>query len=342
MLNRYRNMFPRIHVVLLIQSLVRLKKNVEISYESDCYPSYFINQTSLTTKKVIIIVAYWRSGSSFVGDLLQQNCGTFYSFEPLRVFSEGNILKDQNLTKAFNIMQEIINCNFEALPEYHEKSIKFDHYMLNNILRPYCLRTHKAKYCSSKFVAQVCRKSQLHVIKITRLTLKQVFRFVKSLNNMENVKIVHLVRDPRAIFNSRKNIKDNWCAKNDCSNITFLCEQMNDDVETFIEMKKQFPNNLFRIQYEQIALNTKKYSKQLFNALNINFSSHVVKFIQSHTSLRASVAESGSYSTIKDSNKTSSKWISQLTISDVHKVQKLCKHVLEKYNYKIFKIPENC
>ncbi|RWS18654.1 hypothetical protein B4U80_15012 [Leptotrombidium deliense] len=59
---------------------------------------------------------------------------------------------------------------------------------------------------------------------------------------------------------------------------------MNDDFKTYIEIKKQFPKNIFRVYYEQLAFDTKNYTRELYKALNLKFSREVLKFIQIHTS----------------------------------------------------------
>ncbi|RWS24261.1 carbohydrate sulfotransferase 3-like protein, partial [Leptotrombidium deliense] len=124
---------------------------------------------------------------------------------------------------------------------------------------------------SAETMEKVCKTSNLHVIKLTRWTLKQAFEFVDTLNNKETAKIIHLVRDPRAIFNSR--FKLDWCMKDECGDIEATCDRMIKDFETFEEMKKLYPNNLLRVKYEQLALDAVNYSRKLFRALNIKFSS---------------------------------------------------------------------
>ncbi|RWS22640.1 secreted protein-like protein [Leptotrombidium deliense] len=301
------------------------EERYQVDFQNDVYPlngSYFDEYESLPKTKLLIIVAYWRSGSTFLGDLLQQNDDTFYSFEPLRgyVVSKGNIDAPENVTQSFNIMRQILDCNFEEISKYRDKSVTQYDYRLNNVLKSHCTTF---TYCSPKLVENVCRKCELHVIKTVRLTLKQAFQFVRTLNYSENVKIVHLVRDPRAIFNSRRNLWLHWCTGN-CANLSMLCERMNDDFKTFMEIKKQFPKNVFRVYYEQLAFDTINYTRELYKVLNLKFSRQVLTFIQIHTSVRA-FADFQSPETIRNSRNTISKWYSESSVSEINKIQNVCK-----------------
>ncbi|RWS20965.1 carbohydrate sulfotransferase 3-like protein, partial [Leptotrombidium deliense] len=155
--------------------------------------------------------------------------------------------------------------------------------------------------------------SRLHVFKITRLTLTQVIQFVETLDHKETVKIVHLVRDPRAIFNSR--FKQDQCMDDECGDMKATCDIMMKDVETYAEMKKQLPHNLFQIKYEHLAVDPFKYSKKLFKELNIEFSTEVMSFLKTHTKL-SNGEKPSPYSTINDSKKTPLRWMSEMSINN--------------------------
>ncbi|RWS20159.1 secreted protein-like protein [Leptotrombidium deliense] len=210
----------------------------------------------------IIIVAYWRSGSSFLGDLLQQNKNTYYSFEPLRMITvtDGNYIPVVNLSNAFDFLNHVLSCNFKAIAEYEKVVRKLYFFERNKFLQLYC-KLMKAND-TSEIMEKVCSMSKLHIIKLIRLTLKQVFQFMETLKNKETVKIVHLVRDPRAMFNSRFQL--DWCMNDECGDIKTTCGLMAENFETFNEMKKRFPYNVFQIKFEHLALDTINSSNELF------------------------------------------------------------------------------
>lgn len=57
-----------------------------------------------------------------------------------------------------------------------------------------------------------------------------------------NIRMVYLVRDPRAIMKSRK--KEKWCqGYSDCEDSKKLCMGMVSDYKAAVEMRKKFPLN---------------------------------------------------------------------------------------------------
>ena len=57
----------------------------------------------------ILVLTSWRSGSSFLGDLLNQYKGSFYYFEPLHYYAFTSSMKDQSKS---DFIKSLFNCNF--------------------------------------------------------------------------------------------------------------------------------------------------------------------------------------------------------------------------------------
>ncbi|RWS28924.1 secreted protein-like protein [Leptotrombidium deliense] len=277
-----------------------------------------VNASNVTT---IILVTYYRSGSSFLGDLLQQNDRTFYSFEPFRSFSDGDILSEDQVPNALQILQSITKCDYLKISQYVNSMRKYE---------------MKSKCWTAQFLQEVCIRSPIRVIKTTRLKMKHAFQLINNSPN-ENIKIVYLVRDPRSLYNSRR--KFGWCRRTKCSNITAMCDQMNDDLTDFLKMKSLLQDRLFLLKYENISLNAENEAKSLFKSLNIPFSNNVKQFISSHTKLPKNVTKTSGYSTVRDSKIIPFKWLSELPVSEIVKIQKQCNNVFEKLNYKQIQVP---
>jgi len=60
----------------------------------------------------IIIATTWRSGSSFLGELINQYPGTFYYFEPLHYYS--NLKDRKNVPTETDFFKSLLSCTFEA------------------------------------------------------------------------------------------------------------------------------------------------------------------------------------------------------------------------------------
>ena len=58
-----------------------------------------------------LILTTWRSGSTFLGDLLNQYPGTFYYFEPLHYYAN-NINSGDKMSKA-DFLESLFRCKFD-------------------------------------------------------------------------------------------------------------------------------------------------------------------------------------------------------------------------------------
>lgn len=215
----------------------------------------------------IYLLSYFRSGSSFLGDLLQQNYRTFYQFEPLHFRSVASRLptNDSKTDNSISLVLHMVNqCNFrsKATANYLNWISKDDNKFLlswNRFLYSLC-RFNQTKCSDPNFVEQVCNLAEQRVTKLTRVNLDDLIRIMKQDNSFEEylktnlnltlqtqsnnhlnlnstklifrinstdnqhsndsssdnssiivdsepIKIIYLVRDPRAIYSSRQYLR---------------------------------------------------------------------------------------------------------------------------------------
>lgn len=164
--------------------------------------------------------------------------------------------------------------------------------------------------------------------------------FKNSLN------VVFLVRDPRGIYNSRKN--RTWCLNSSCSSIRSLCKEMSEDIIEFEQLKRFQPGKFHLIRYEDLSLDPVGTASELFNRLRIPFSNSVKWFLRSHTHLKAGLnshrfsrtaqgAASGDddpYSTRRNSKDVVYGWKQELTNSDLSAIEMHCSKVIDKLGYR--------
>ena len=63
------------------------------------------------------------------------------------------------------------------------------------------------------------------------------------LNEIQNLKILYLVRDPRATLQSRKG--RDWCvATPSCHKPETLCGDLVNDFDSFLDLRKTFPDRI--------------------------------------------------------------------------------------------------
>lgn len=193
-------------------------------------------------KRYSIVLSSWRSGSSFFGDFLQSVPGTFYHYEPL-INNVAMIRppKDTN-SNGIRVIENFMNCNY-----YENSSDYFDFMKIsipvfkNSIQLGNVYEENEDIAVQAKFVAPICQIYPFQSMKVIRLELASFKDLLE--NNRLNAKIILLVRDPRAVMNSRRKLK--FCLDTpDCAKPEILCQDMVNNYFSAKELIKKYPENL--------------------------------------------------------------------------------------------------
>ncbi|KAK8765389.1 hypothetical protein V5799_031997 [Amblyomma americanum] len=288
-------------------------------------------------KKRILILAYFRSGSSFLGGLLSSASNmTFFSYEPLSLLTPAERLDSRMSSTGLDILENHLTCQFPRMSDYLATAFRrWNHYTPNAFLMKLCGR--KTKVClNSQFMADVCRRSPFQVIKVTRLSVSDVLQRLQmnaSLTN--NLKVLHLVRDPRGMLSSRSSMS--WCRKSKtCLQAKYLCHEIEEDLDAFEQLRHLLPNGTVRLRYEDIASWPFNESMVLFQALGLEFSDVVRDFLRTHTTTDDEKVLRNPYSTVRRSNVTVFKWTKKLDWERVKEIQTVCAGVLKRLGYQVF------
>ena len=161
------------------------------------------------------LVSSWRSGSSIVGHLLNSHPASFYNYEPLHQFGLVKVGQvSQQADSALKLIQNLIKCDYQ--------NDMNDWLVYQRVKANWCFaqNTRLWNRCNMgrqnisdfqtvcfhpKYVEQMCKLFPFQVIKTVRLHLDLTESLVKDPST--NVKVLLLVRDPRAIIESRKHKK---------------------------------------------------------------------------------------------------------------------------------------
>lgn len=327
------NRQDRIQEILKQSSVVRGKSTIDPMKSLKSMP--VVNPNNVTK---IIILTYFRSGSSFFGDLLQQNWKTFYHFEPLHSMTYNSRIGNDNIEKAFDLFNGIFSCNFTELKDYMQwvkqphNQFLFSH---NLFLRVTCHSNPKTCF-NPVFVNEVCNRAPVHVMKLTRLHMQHLKAYLEENPDMK-IKVVYLTRDPRGIVSSRWSL--DWCNGTECSDPSVLCHEMSEDLKIFEELRNLKPDNFIKVRYEDITLNPESESRKLFKFLKLPFSTIVQRFLKTHTVGRRT-DDSNPYSTRRNTTSMAFSWRERFTFKQVVGVQQPCQEVLERLNHSLITSPE--
>lgn len=276
--------------------------------------------------KRILLITTFRSGSNFLGDLLKQsNLQTFYFAAPLRSLVRASRIDEKLFFKTNFLIRNLFSCQFESIRWFFNHTRENLHVIeKNQFITTFCGRNPKNfTQCNEIPISkEFCRRSHVQLVKLTRLQLKDALK----LDVPSGTQFVYLQRDPRAIWNSRK--EQDWCDQTTCLNLTAFCRERNEDLRILQNLTK---NRIVVVRHEDLALNPFNESRRLFSALGLNFTERVTSFLQLNT--RDASKTKDFFSTRRNSTATVFRWRTQLKRDEIIQIEKLCQFTIQNSGY---------
>ncbi|WAR08717.1 CHST3-like protein [Mya arenaria] len=289
----------------------------------------------LSNKAIVIIVAYMRTGSSLTGSIFQEYPGTTFKVDEKHpVFMEEiknwltcdlESISIASLSEAFHmyntkVMRSFYNCAKEDL----KKLVSF-----RNGKSTGDAAGVVTKRCLNRAIVR-CNAAPLLAFKFIRLRMGEARMLIPYFPNL---KIVHLVRDPRAIFNSRKSVGLGK-SKIDVSSVDPVkefCSLVEEDIIQSKLILRTEPARVHLLMYEDLAENPIQTAEKLFQFANLAFSVKIKNYMIHKTS---SKRDSCKFCTErKNSTVTSMKWRSTIRYSDAYHIYRTCKNSMDAFGY---------
>ncbi|XP_060567649.1 carbohydrate sulfotransferase 1-like isoform X2 [Ruditapes philippinarum] len=306
--------------------------------------------------KYILIVTYMRSGSSLTGDILQQAKGSFYVYEPLHMIEkaiihtfrmaqpDGGVRNPPFSFKeeTYNALYNWFTCNISRLTNIGLMD-PFLNKGLKSKMFPICYKAEMRKgnnqgmairMCARELQG-ICERSPFRIIKTIRLQLNDVKNLLEDLPNL---KIVHLVRDPRATLSSQSKL--GMCSSmrgglHGCTNK--YCKRLENDVLAEERIMQQYPNRIMPVFYEDIARHPLGTSQKLFDFIGADFTIEAEAYIYNIT--MAGLANDCLICTTRsNSSEHVDSWKTTMRPEFINIVNERCNYVLKRYNFDEFPI----
>jgi hypothetical protein len=176
----------------------------------------------------------------------------------------------------------------------------------------------------------MCKDSTHKVTKVLRLTTDLL---APVLQSRDNLKVIHLFRDPRAIINSR--IQTDWYpSKTDkmiIENAKSLCNKMLYDFREGQKVQKLFPDRFRFMYYEDFSFDILNKSKILYNYLGMNTNEKYYPDI-----MKLSAFKNAASGETERKRNTAYWWRKTLKWELVEKMEEICKDVYKELGYKSF------
>ncbi|XP_072026655.1 carbohydrate sulfotransferase 1-like [Amphiura filiformis] len=292
----------------------------------------------------VIIVTKMRSGSSFAGEIFNRNDDFVYYFEPLNEFKVNKIDTTAGFagTSLQSVLKGILQCDFGHFKGFSwwngrrpsQQCIQSLAYQPTSLCTvsngKFKAATTTAISASQKATIndRTCKSRPNIAIKTVRIpdigTLKDLVQ-----DPALNVKVIHLVRDPRAVSNSRQDIHDP-------DNPTGACQNIEDNLkEYWINPPDWMRGHYMLLRYEDLAEQPQYVVDKVYEFLNMTAPSSVKKWLDENTTgdPRGILSK---WSHTRNSAKTAHAWRSKLLIKfdKLLEAQSGCKNVMRLLGYK--------
>ncbi|NXG73807.1 CHST4 sulfotransferase, partial [Baryphthengus martii] len=320
----------------------------------------------------ILILSSWRSGSSFTGQIFSQHPSVFYLMEPAwHVW----VTMYQNSAKVLHmavrdLVRSVFLCDMSVFDAYmsnqKKKSDLFqwetsralcsppacDFFSRSDIIPAGSCKTICGKYPFSK-VEEACKTYSHVAIKEVRfLDLKVLYPLLTDPSL--NLKIIHLVRDPRAVFRSRENTVEDL--KRDSSIIVrsqgtkgetgpyntmqVICKS---HAEIYKAGSRAIPSFLkdryLPIRYEDIVRDPLARAAQMYKFAELHFTPELQKWVHNITHGKGQGARAFDIGS-RDALGVSQAWRKTLPFQKIEKVQNVCKDAMDLWGYQLLQSEE--
>nr|XP_045592684.1 carbohydrate sulfotransferase 1-like [Procambarus clarkii]XP_045592685.1 carbohydrate sulfotransferase 1-like [Procambarus clarkii] len=254
----------------------------------------------------VLLLTNPRSGSSYTGELLTSRGDAIYMFEPLYVWRKflGAGADPRYEADSAKVLGDLLDCRPEVLRRWRMLSV-------------FRKRPRGARH--------FCRDAQLRVVK----TIRAKAHFVKPwIINRPDIKVVHLVRDPRGVMNSLKNGGNLWTDNN--RNASLLCDAINKN----IQLEDLGPTRYLRVRYEDLVDHPEEETRRIYSFMGVNVDAKVMAYLKRHTGREDPQGVDQRYlNTYRDVSFRHDHWKAKLNPDVRQHVEDVCSDVMQKLNY---------
>ena len=292
----------------------------------------------VTPQKVLIFTKF-RSGSSFIGDLFSHHKEVFYVFEPFKLYR--GIDRHTEVKRMLHILKNVFDCHTSKPKHKLDKWLKniwFEAFCQSRYLMNRWKRKGYGLYCDEGFkldnLPRLCQSRKHVVTKVIRLANVSVVERLLE----KGIKVIHLVRDPRARITSIKSLKKyhdiNKLIKETCTDLDRTLE----DVKRLVTSRPSLVHHYHLVRYEDVALNPIFMTQRLYTVVGIDLKPEIINWVVKSTQVRG---DNDPYSTRRNSSAVVKAWTRHLGWEDVEAIQGSCATVLQTLGYGVMRSPSD-
>ncbi|XP_042079429.1 carbohydrate sulfotransferase 6-like [Haplochromis burtoni] len=313
----------------------------------------------------VLLLSSWRSGSSFLGQVFSQHPSVFYLMEPgWHVWTQLRQNGARALRMAVrDLLRSLFQCDFSVmesyLPENQKELFMWSHsralcsppvcpLMPRNQLSN---KTHCQQNCKPrdlKIVEQVCGFYSHVVYKEVRIfELESLYPLLLDPNL--NLRIIHLVRDPRGVVRSKEKVAEYLASDNaivleqkPINEAKVQYQVMQEICRSHLRINKRavlkpppFLKGRYKlVRYEDVTRNPVKEIKSLYQFVGLEMTTQLATWIYqvTHGKGKGSIKEAFDI-TSRSATDISQAWRTMLPHNTVKRVQEVCEEAMSYLGY---------
>ena len=324
-------------------------------------------------RKLIVLSAMYRSGSSFLGSIFDKNPDVFYLFEPMTAFQN---FEHQAMPAKLEMLDDIKNCELPFIKRYsqHKQAIRqsadtktcytfgiCQWYMNSRMCGgkicpdatydpskshpPQCRRQcpSPAEYTPRQLgmLKNDCKRAKASVAKLIRISeLSDLMPLYKS--DELDLRVVLLVREPTTMMDSRLRLWESqaqlgWGKQSDPG---FMALQR--DCSRSYNSKLQYDENsaiherTLIIRFEDIALDEFEMAQKIYDFVGLPMNDEISASLQQRRRRRSEqekLEKLNLYGTNKKKNSQSIHALQKLNTTEASQIREICQNYIDVFEY---------
>ncbi|XP_072034723.1 carbohydrate sulfotransferase 1-like [Amphiura filiformis] len=317
----------------------------------------------------VLLLSQFRTGSTFVGEIFNKNPDIFYLWEPLVCVPHNETLARNSFSKY---IRDLCNCEFSKASASclgNQREIIHSTGVAALCRRVTGVYGVECPLATPHIFHNQCVKSSGNIaMKVTQIGLDQIKNVVEESNI--NVKIIHLVRDPRGTANSRhffmmtpeekRNFKNSIEKQQNGTGVKSLkemgyfddlllipeelridqlCEWTHLNLQGALRQPKWLHNRYMLLRVEDFIQDPVKTAQDIYSFIGIPVSSPVLEWLEKLLIVTSSEEvsqlsnEASMFFPRKNFADIATKWRKYTKFSDVLETQRVCGDVMKMLGY---------
>ncbi|EDV99063.1 uncharacterized protein LOC6566469 [Drosophila grimshawi] len=275
-----------------------------------------------------ILVTFKGSGAISLLESLTHVPGCYHHFSPLIAYRR-RLTKKPQIEQALDELKALLNCDYSRSQSMLNLGMNTPTFRNFYGMQWKTCLMYSPEVCSDpETLAKICRIFPFLNMSVYNLSLRNL----RALLNQQdlNVRMLLLLRDPRAIMGLRANRP--WCKTPGCLQPDDLCENMADDYEAAQILLKEYPQRFGIIRYEELMKNPNQGLASIFDFYGIP-SKPVKEILKPNDG----ILDIKFKRNIDISLEPTFQWQHLLSAKEIMNIQATCKRAMSAWGYELIK-----